>query len=111
MQAEFKQIIWQVVAAIPEGRVATYGQVASLCGYPGYARYIGHTLKQLPESSLLPWHRVVNAKGKLSFPIDSAGYQQQKERLQKEGITFNKHKIDLKVYAWNGVGNETQAET
>jgi methylated-DNA-protein-cysteine methyltransferase-like protein len=111
MQAEPKQIIWQMVASIPAGRVATYGQIASLCGYPGYARYVGQTLKQLPKGSLLPWHRVVNAKGEISFPVDSAGYQQQKQRLEKEGVIFSQHKIDLKVFAWNGAANETEAET
>ena len=53
------EIIWQVVASIPYGTVATYGQVAQLAGLPGYARYVGATLKQLPKDTLLPWHRVI----------------------------------------------------
>ncbi|AFI85841.1 MGMT family protein [Methylophaga nitratireducenticrescens] len=94
------QIIWQVVAAIPPGKVMTYGQVAKLCGYPGYARYVGSTLKKLPDDSTLPWHRVINAKGKISFPPESESYQKQKYLLQKEGVLMVGSRIKLMDYAW-----------
>lgn len=99
-QLTLNQIIWQVVALIPEGKVATYGQIAKLCGYPSHARYVGTTLKQLPDDSELPWHRVINAKGEITFPVGSATFQRQKSLLQKEGIQFNGNKINLSKYRW-----------
>jgi methylated-DNA-protein-cysteine methyltransferase-like protein len=53
--------IWQIVASIPSGQVASYGQIATLAGLPGYARFVGTTLGKLPQNTSLPWHRVVNA--------------------------------------------------
>lgn len=99
-QLTLNEIIWQVVALIPEGKVATYGQIARLCGYPSHARYVGTTLKQLPDDSELPWHRVINAKGEIAFPVGSATFQRQKNLLQKEGIQFNGNKINLSKYRW-----------
>tara|TARA_R110000772_G_scaffold245129_1_gene358533 strand:- start:118 stop:435 length:318 start_codon:yes stop_codon:yes gene_type:complete len=92
------EIIWQVVASIPKGRVATYGQVAKLAGYPNHARYVGATLKVLPKDSTLPWHRVVNAKGELSFPQDSEQFHTQKALLEAEGIEFMSCKLSLSRY-------------
>lgn len=98
--SELDEIIWQVVAAIPIGKVMTYGQIAKQCGYPGYARYVGSSLKKLPEDSSLPWHRVINAHGQISFPPDSEAYQQQKSLLQQEGVQFQGKRIRLSVYGW-----------
>jgi methylated-DNA-protein-cysteine methyltransferase-like protein len=92
------EIIWQIVASIPKGNVATYGQIAKLAGHPSHARYVGATLKKLPADSVLPWHRVVNAKGELSFPVDSEQYQKQKELLEAEGIEFKSFKLSLSRY-------------
>jgi len=100
MSAELNEMIWQVVAAIPVGKVATYGQIAKLCGYPGYARYVGYTLKQLPQGTTLPWHRVINAQGQISFPPDSAACRLQRSRLEQEGVVFVSGKIRLKRYQW-----------
>lgn len=97
---KLNEMIWQVVALIPEGKVATYGQIAKLCGYPSHARYVGTTLKQLPDDSELPWHRVINAKGEIAFPEGSAAFLKQKNLLVKEGITFNGNKIKLSKYHW-----------
>ena len=72
-----RERIWQVVSAIPKGKVATYGQVARLAQLPGYARYVGTVMKQLPAGSKLPWYRVVNAKGELSFPLGSRQHRRQ----------------------------------
>lgn len=92
------EIIWQIVASIPQGSVATYGQIAKLAGYPSHARYVGATLKKLPADSVLPWHRVVNAKGELSFPVDGEQYQKQKALLEAEGIEFKSFKLSLSKY-------------
>jgi len=97
---KLNQMIWQVVALIPEGKVATYGQIARICGYPGHARYVGTTLKQLPDDSELPWHRVINAKGEIAFPPAGDAYQKQKLLLEKEGVRFQGNKIKLLVYRW-----------
>ncbi len=96
-----KERIWQVVHSIPKGSVASYGQVARMAGLPGYARYVGHTMKALPTGTKLPWHRVVNSQGRLSFPDNSRAYQTQKSRLESEGVVFVKGRFSLKKYGWN----------
>lgn len=100
--AKLNEMIWQVVAAIPPGKVATYGQIAKLCGYPDHARYVGQTLKQLPKGTLLPWHRVINAKGQISFPMASEGYLVQRRRLEQEGVVFKGERVSLRHYRWDG---------
>jgi methylated-DNA-protein-cysteine methyltransferase-like protein len=95
-----REKIWQVVAQIPKGKVATYGQVARLAELPGYARYVGYTMKNLPAGTRLPWFRVVNSQGRLSFPHDSSQYQSQKSKLESEGIAFIGGRFSLKKYQW-----------
>jgi methylated-DNA-protein-cysteine methyltransferase related protein len=80
--------IWQVVAAIPRGRVATYGQIARLAGVPRRARLVGHVLGNLPNGSRLPWHRVVNAALRISRRGDDRAMHEQRRRLEREGVTF-----------------------
>ncbi len=99
--SNLKEEIWQIVAAIPEGHVATYGQVARLAGYPSHARYVGTTLKNLPRGSRLPWHRVVNGKGQLSFALNSASWKKQKQLLEAEGVVFTGSGFSLKTYQWS----------
>ena len=93
--------IWQIVKQIPRGKVASYGQVAKLAQLPGYARYVGHVMKKLPAGSKLPWYRVVNSQGKLSFPQDSAQYQRQKSLLEKEGVVFINGRLSLREFGWS----------
>lgn len=111
MDTQLNEMIWQVVALIPQGKVATYGQIAKLCGYPGYARYVGHTLKQLPQGTALPWHRVINAKGQISFPKESDAYHIQRTRLEQEGIVFDGEKISLNRYQWDGTPSDSDSES
>ena len=92
--------IWQAVSSIPRGKVATYGQVARLADLPGYARYVGYTMKMLPSGSKLPWFRVVNSKGELSFPKHSAQYRTQQKKLEAEGVVFNESRFCLLTYQW-----------
>ena len=94
------QKIWLAVQQIPAGKVATYGQVAELAGIPGAARLVGNTMHKLPAGSQLPWHRVVNAQGKLSLPENSPNYREQKLRLESEGIVFKGQHIPLAHYRW-----------
>lgn len=98
--SNLKLMIWQTVAAIPYGKVATYGDIAKRCGYPGHARFVGTTLKNLPENSMLPWHRIVKANGELAFPVDTDTFIRQKTRLETEGVLFKQQKICLKTYRW-----------
>ena len=95
------EMIWQIIAAIPYGRVASYGQIARLAGFPNHARYVGSILKKLPADSKLPWHRVVNAQGKLAFPVDSDSYQCQRAKLEAEGIKFEQMRLSLALYGWH----------
>lgn len=81
--------------------MATYGQVARMAELPGHARYVGYTMKMLPTGTKLPWHRVVNSRGKLSFPVDSSQYQSQKQKLEAEGVVFIKGRFSLRKYQWD----------
>jgi methylated-DNA-protein-cysteine methyltransferase-like protein len=93
--------IWQVVALIPNGKVATYGDVARAAGMPGAARRVGLALRGLPPQSRIPWHRVINAQGKVSLPVGSASRYTQRERLEAEGVVFRTNKsLDLRKYQW-----------
>ncbi len=91
--------IYQVVAKIPKGRVATYGQVAILAGNPRWARVVGYALHNNPNPQMIPCHRVVNRQGKVAPSYAFGGENRQRELLENEGITFNEDgKIDLKKY-------------
>lgn len=90
----FNQRVWLAVASIPPGNVLSYGQVARLAGYPGYARHVGKVLHALPSDTSLPWHRVVNARGHLALPSASKAYQRQRTLLENEGIVFCGRKPD-----------------
>lgn len=79
----------------------TYGQLAKMAGLPGAARLAGTILCQLPENTELPWHRVVNAQGKISMPENSSGYIEQVKRLKAEGVSVNNGKIRLKEFQWS----------
>lgn len=91
--------IFAEVRRIPAGRVATYGQIARLLGRPRAARQIGYALHRCPPA--LPWHRVINAQGRISLPADSTAALSQRRRLTEEGVTFVGGRIDLDRYGWN----------
>ena len=94
------QRIYAVVKRIPKGNVATYGQVARLAGLPGRARQVGYALHALRNGTPLPWHRVVNAQGKLSRR-GSGGEVTQRILLEAEGIPFDAGgKMPLQRVTW-----------
>jgi methylated-DNA-protein-cysteine methyltransferase-like protein len=94
--------VWQIVADIPPGHVLTYGEVARLSGMPRYARRVSQAMRWAPRAMKLPWHRVINAQGKISFPQDSNGYKRQKQRLQEEGVVFVDGSVDLDRFGYQG---------
>ncbi|NIM70701.1 MAG: methylated-DNA--[protein]-cysteine S-methyltransferase [Xanthomonadales bacterium] len=94
--------VWKVVADIPSGHVLTYGEVARLSGMPRYARRVGQAMRWAPRTMALPWHRVINAQGMISFPADSNSYRRQKHLLQEEGVEFIDDRVDLKRFGYRG---------
>jgi methylated-DNA-protein-cysteine methyltransferase-like protein len=95
--------IYAVVARIPPGRVATYGQVAALAGLAGHARQVGYALHATPEDLDLPWHRVINAKGEVSPRAEPGPEGYQRHLLEEEGLVFNTSgRLDLERYRWEG---------
>jgi methylated-DNA-protein-cysteine methyltransferase-like protein len=95
------QEIYDVVRRIPPGRVATYGQVASLAGLPGHARQVGYALHALPEHSSVPWHRVVNAKGGISSRAIPGAELVQRHLLAQEGVRLNaRGQVSLAQVRW-----------
>ena len=96
-------LIYQTVRKIPKGKVATYGQIADLSGLAGKARLVGYALFKVDvDLTDVPWHRVINAKGEISYSsLRRGGDYLQKHLLEQEGIEFNEQgKIDLKQYRW-----------
>ena len=89
--------------AIPAGRVCPYGEVARLAGLPGAARRVGAALTGLPSDTALPWHRVINAQGRISLPAGSPAHALQRARLEAEGVEFKVNgKVDLHRFGWTG---------
>ena len=98
---ELSVLILQVVALIPYGKVATYGQIAKMAGLPKHARMVGRVLQQVEDD--LPWHRVINSQGKISLSkLDAQGDNLQIVKLQAENIAVVAGKVNLKLYQWTG---------
>ena len=98
-QEERFRRIWDVVEGIPEGSVLNYGEVARLAGLPGRARLVGRALARAPQKRALPWHRVVNAQGRISFSADSVRGQRQRALLEAEGVVLEDGVIDLERFS------------
>jgi methylated-DNA-protein-cysteine methyltransferase-like protein len=94
--------IYLVVRAIPRGRVATYGQIAAIVG-DCTARMVGYAMAAVPPGSDVPWHRVINAQGKISLRADGGGAAEQRKRLEAEGIHFDAEgRVNLRRVQWPG---------
>ncbi|HEX4404792.1 MAG TPA: methylated-DNA--[protein]-cysteine S-methyltransferase [Polyangia bacterium] len=101
MPADPYKRIYAVVRRVPRGRVATYGQVAALAGMPRHARQVGYALHQLPANSAVPWHRIVNAKGRISLRANGLGYEELKAQLlRREGVRLSEGAIALPRFQW-----------
>ena len=94
--------IYAVVRRVPRGRVTTYGAVARLAGLPGRARQVGYALAALRDGTSVPWHRVVNAQGRLSLVrAGSPSGITQRLRLTREGVRVDaSDRVSLAAFGW-----------
>ena len=93
------ELIYAAVRRIPRGRVATYGQVATLAGLDGHARQAGYALHALPDGSDVPWHRVINSRGEVSPRSAGDSHELQRMLLEAEGVEFDaRGRVDLKRF-------------
>ena len=99
----FYNNVYNAVKAIPKGKVATYGQIAAICGAPRAARVVGSALHHNPEPVIIPCHRVVNRSGRLAPAFAFGGKDEQRRLLEKEGVEVGEdHTVDLARYQWDG---------
>ncbi len=95
---------YAMVRRVPRGRVATYGQIARLCGMPRHARHVGYALSAIPADMKLPWHRIINGQGRISLRLrhwDSGSDDLQRILLEAEEVTFDSSgKVNLKKFQW-----------
>ncbi|MEM9209649.1 MAG: MGMT family protein [Pseudomonadota bacterium] len=94
------QRIWETVADIPPGSVASYGQVAEIAGIPRGARQVAYALRHAPRDLELPWFRVVRAAGTLAFERGSDQFRKQSGLLAEDGVAMLKGRIDMQRYRW-----------
>jgi methylated-DNA-protein-cysteine methyltransferase-like protein len=96
----FSDRVKNLIKQIPPGRVATYGQIAFLAGFPSSTRQVVWILHSCSKKDNLPWHRVINRKGTISLK-PNAGFEIQKKLLEREGVIFNdRNQIDLNRFLW-----------
>ena len=99
--SDFAKSVIGFVKKIPRGKVATYGQIAALAGKPHGARGVGWILHACTNTHGLPWQRVLNSQGRISFSPKTKEYKDQKRLLEEEGIVFiDRGKLDLGEYQW-----------
>jgi methylated-DNA-protein-cysteine methyltransferase-like protein len=96
----FRQKVYNLAKKIPKGKVVTYGQLARLAGNPKAARAVGNFMKNNPDLKTIPCHRVVATDGSLCGYSAPGGIGAKKDKLLKEGVVFNKEKVNLSISAW-----------
>lgn len=96
-----EQRVWQVVLAIPPGKVASYGQVAEMAGLGRQARWIGRALGKLPAGHKVPWYRVIRSNGQIAFPVGSGAYEKQVSLLEREGVAVVNGRVAMSRFRWN----------
>ncbi|HEX7816176.1 MGMT family protein [Dyella sp.] len=87
--------VFAAIAAIPRGRVASYGAIAQRAGLPGRARLVGKLLGEVPEGMVLPWFRVLRSSGQIAFPPGSRGFREQSRLLRAEGVEVKNGRVPL----------------
>lgn len=96
----FHEQVYELVRQVPRGRVTTYGDVASALGSPRVARHVGWALAALRDVDV-PWHRVINSRGSLSFKGDTARGVLQRGLLEAEGVSFDAAgRVPLRALRW-----------
>src|SRR5690554_8043666 len=95
-----EQKIWQVVAAIPQGKVASYGQVAAMAGLVRQARFVVRALGKLPAGHSIPWHRVIRSNGQIAFPEGTETCQLQTGKLRLEGVDAYRGRLKTIDFLW-----------
>jgi methylated-DNA-protein-cysteine methyltransferase-like protein len=101
MPTEFTEDVIRVISSIPEGKVLSYGMIAAIAGRPRGARQVTRILSSSSRKYNLPWHRVVNAQGKISVK-EPHFYEEQKQLLMSEGVEFSKgDRINLDRFCWS----------
>jgi len=107
-QDERNQLFYSIIRCVPHGRVATYGQIASLAGLPKHARHVGVALRKLPAGARVPWHRIVSSRGEIARRAANSGRDCESEQyglLLDEGIEFDDNdRICLERYQWKPRG-------
>ena len=98
--ADARERIYATVKRIPRGRVSNYGVIAEVAGLPRRARLVGTVLRTAPESLRLPWHRVVDAQGRVVFPLGTPAFSKQCQRLETEGVVCRRGHVDMKRFGW-----------
>jgi methylated-DNA-protein-cysteine methyltransferase-like protein len=97
--AAFDRAVYALVRRVPPGCAVTYGQVAAALGRPRAARAVGGAMRRCPGG--VPWHRVVNAQGRISRRARAAGMVTQRLLLEREGVTFRRGRVDLARHRWD----------
>lgn len=93
--------IRETIRQIPEGSVASYGQIAEIAGIPRGARQVGYALRQLPDGQDVPWHRVITSSGKIAFETNSPQFDEQCKRLMMEDVAVIAGRVDMHKYRWH----------
>jgi methylated-DNA-protein-cysteine methyltransferase-like protein len=96
----FQRAVYRLVEEIPRGRVATYGQLAAILGWPRAARAVGYAMRHCPPA--LPWQRVVNASGGISLRANVGSMMTQRLLLEQEGVPVRRGRIRLDQHRWTG---------
>lgn len=100
VERDFYERVVRLIRSIPEGRVATYGQIADYAGNPRAAREVAYILHSSSDKEDLPWQRVINSKGRISMK-PGRGYEMQKKMLEDEGVEFEEgDHVDLERFLW-----------
>lgn len=92
--------ILRAIGSIPEGSVASYGELAARAGLPGRARLVGRILHDMSDAKL-PWHRVLRSDGRIAFPPGSRSFREQVRRLAGEGVLVVRGRVDLSRHGWD----------
>ena len=111
------EMVWDIVRQIPPGKVSSYGQIASMIPPDGdmapdrarrfAPRWVGTAMRKTPPGKSIPWHRVINSQGLISFPAGSAQADEQRRMLEMEGVVFDaRGKVKFAQVGWQGPADD-----